>query len=146
MKTTRLLDRATKAAPPKYPAVCFVILGLTLLLGGLGNLGGFAYLYFYFPDSSTKHTALLLAVNGLLGWALATLCALSAWRWFKQTPKARSFAILTWALVGGFTLWILLFDGLQGWSRGGIVEVVTWSILEALIGLGLRRAGRNPVA
>jgi hypothetical protein len=136
----------TTPVPPKYPVVCFAILGLTLLLGGLGTLGGFVYLYFYFPDSSTAHTALILAVNGLLGWALAILCALSAWRLFKQIPKARSFALVTWALVAGFTLWILLFDGLQGWSHGGIVEVVTWGVLEALIGLGLMRAGRSPAA
>ena len=133
----------TAPLPPKYPVVSFALLGLTLLLGGLGTLGAFAYLYFYFPDPSQVHNALILAVNGLLCWVLAILCALSAWRLFKRVPKALSFASVIWVFTAAFTLWILLFDGLRGWSNGGIAEVVVWGVLEALAGIGLIRARRS---
>jgi hypothetical protein len=97
----------------KYPAVCFAILRVTMLLAGLGTLGAFGLLYFYYPASTTIHAAFVLAVNGLLCWFLAGLCVSSAWRLFKRTAKARSFAGVTWTLVAGFTLWTLLFDGLE---------------------------------
>jgi hypothetical protein len=48
-------------------------------------------------------------------------------------------------LVSGFTLWILLFDGLQGWSKGGVAEVIIWGVLEVLIGIYLIRARRGGV-
>lgn len=133
----------TAPLPPKYPVISFALLGLTLLLGGLGTLGAFVYLYFYFPDPSQTHNALIFAVNGLLCWVLAILCALSAWRLFKRVPKALSFALVTWTLATAFTLWILLFDGLKGWSGGGIDEVIVWGILETWAGIGLFQARRN---
>jgi hypothetical protein len=115
----------------KYPGICFAILSATMLLAGLGTFGAFLLLYFYYP--SGVFTTIVLAVNGLLCWFLAVLCALSAWRLLKHTPKARPFAKVTCALVACFTLWTLLFDGANGWSVGGVSEVITWSILEALI-------------
>lgn len=108
-----------------------------MLLAGLGTLGAFVLLYFYYPSSSTIHTAIVLAVNGLLCWLLAGLCISCAWRLFRQTPKAKSFARVTLMLVACFTLWTLVFDGLSGWSVGGISEVVTWSVFEVLIAIHL---------
>jgi len=129
----------SNSVQPKNPTQSFVILAVTLLLGGLFTLGGFVALYFYFPDPTTMVAARFLAINGLICWLLAILCALSAWRFFKGTANARSFAKKTWVLVAVFTLWILSFDGFQGWSAGGVVEVVVWGALETIIGIYLLR-------
>lgn len=128
---------------PKAPAICFIILSLTLLLGGLGTFGAFILLHYYYPDSSTRITSYILAVNGVVCWLLAVACALSAWKLLKQTPGAKSLARNTWGLAIGFTVWTLFFDAMYGWSRGGIIEVVTWGILETLIGIYLTKTKRE---
>ena len=129
----------TTPSQPKYPAVCFLLLAGTLLLGGLFTLGGFLALYFYFPDPATKGVALILAANGLTSCALAILCAVSAWRLFKELAGTRPFARITCLLAAVFTVWILSFDGFQGWSAGGVIEVVVWGALEMVIGIYLLR-------
>jgi hypothetical protein len=130
---------------PKLPIVCFILLGATLFLGGLGTLGGGAYLFAHFPAGTPLYAVPVLALNGVLAWTLAVLSGLSAWKLARQTPKARGLARVTWALVAGFALWTLLFDGLLGWSLGGILEVLIWTVLEALLAshwVKTRRADR----
>jgi hypothetical protein len=135
----------TPTLPPKAPAICFIILSVTLVLGGLGTFGAFILLHYYYPDSSTRITSYILAVNGVLCWLLATACAWSAWKLLKQGATAKSIARNTWGLVAGFTLWTLFFDALYGWSHGGIVEVFTWGILETLIGIYLVKTRHEPI-
>lgn len=135
----------TTPAQPKLPTISFIILSATLFLGGLATLGAFLLLYFYYPNSSAgspSHTgtAFVLAANGTIGCALSVFCALSAWRSFKQMPAARSFAVLTCMLAAAFTVWVLIFDALSGWSFGGILEVVIWGLLETMITIRLIRA------
>jgi hypothetical protein len=121
----------------KLPLICFLLLSLTLLLGGLGTLGGFVLLYFYEPQSSGTGATFTLALNGVLCWTLAIACVLSAWRLFRRMAKAEKLAPVTWWLVAGFTVWIVCFDGMQGWSPGGIAEITLWGVLEILIGIWL---------
>jgi hypothetical protein len=130
----------TNSVPIKLPGVCFMLLSLTLLLGGLGTMGGFVLLHFYYPQQSTWQTELALAVNGLLCWGLGILSALAGWRVIQRRVKAEKFAWITWWLAVGFTMWVMIFNGLQGWSAGVVVEVTTWGILELLIGAWLMRA------
>lgn len=125
----------TPTPRPKAPAVCFIILSLTLVIGGLGTFGAFIFLRRYYPDSSSRITSYILAINGVVSWLLALACGLSAWKLLKQTPKAKFLARNTWGLVAGFTLWTLFFDALHGGSKGGIREVITWGVLEILIGI-----------
>lgn len=141
--TTRTM---TPTLSPKPPAICFIILSLTLVLGGLGTFGAFILLHRYYPDSSTRITSYILAINGVICWLLAVACVLSAWKLLKQTPKAKSLARNTWGLVAGFTLWTLFFDAMYGWSRGGIIEVITWGMLETWIGLYLIKARHEAAA
>lgn len=140
----------TTTSQPRLPAIGFAILSITLFLGGLGTLGAFLLLDYYYPANttaqSTAHTATVLAVNGVVGCFLAIMCALSGWRSFKRTATARSFALVTWWLVAGFVLWVLIFDAASGWSAGGVAEVITWSFLETLIAVRLRRTNRLSVA
>ena len=130
----------TPTTRPKSPVICFTILSLTLMIGGLGTFGAFVLLRYYYPDQSARITSFILAINGVVCWLLAVACALSAWKLLKQLPKAKLFARNTWGLVAGFTLWTLVFDAMCGWSRGGIIEVVTWSFLETLIAIYLMKS------
>jgi hypothetical protein len=114
-----------------------MLLSLMLLLGGLGTMGGFVLLHFYYPGQSTWQTEMALAVNGLLCWGLAIFSALAGWRVFKRMAKAEKFARVTWWLAVGFTLWVMIFNGLQGWSAGVVAEVTAWGVLELLIGAWL---------
>jgi hypothetical protein len=130
----------------KLPAVCFIVLSVTLFVGGLGMLGAAVILFKNFPAGTPIYLVPLLALNGLLGWILTVLCSLSAWKLATQKPKARAFSGLAWALVAGFIVWMLLVECLSGWSTGAIIEIVIWSVLEALIGnylMKTRRAGQG---
>ncbi len=130
----------------KRPLIYFGILSATLMLGGLGSLGAFLLLHFYYPTASanTAATAFILAVNGGLAWLLAVFSMLSGWRLFQSAPKAEPWAKVTWILMLGFTLWTLFVDAMSGWSAGGIIEVIVWSILEILIAVYLRQRLRTP--
>jgi hypothetical protein len=111
-----------------------------LLLGALGYLGAFAYLYVYYRASSSMLAAGILAMNGVICLALGILSIMALWKLFKGKPTAYRFAGAVWKLVAGFTLWTLIFDGLNGWSKAGIIEVIAWSILTGLIAFSLRQA------
>jgi hypothetical protein len=122
------------APTPKYPIVCFILLSVSMLLGALGTLGAFLLLL---ATPAHLHTAVLLAVNGLGDFVLAILCGIAGWKLARQKPGGRPFARVIWLLVAAFTLWILICDGLAGWSTGGIAEVVVWAIWEAVIAVDL---------
>jgi hypothetical protein len=133
----------TATPRPKIPVICFIILGVTQLLAGLGTLGAVVILFNHFPAGTPIYLVPLLALNGLAGGILAVFCGLSAWKLGRQKPKARAVSKLTWALVAGFCMWILLINCLKtGWSLGGVFEVVIWGILEALIAGQLFKGGQ----
>jgi hypothetical protein len=123
---------------------CFIVLSVTLFFGGLGMLGATVILFNNFPAGTPIYLVPLLAGNGLLSLVLTVLCGVSAWKLGRQKPKALALSGLTWALVAGFMIWMLLVDCLSGWSTGAFVEIVVWGVLEALIGnylMKTRRAG-----
>ncbi len=135
------------STPPslKLPVVCFIILSLTLFFGGLGTLGAVVILFNHFPAGAPIYIIPLLALNGLLCWILTVFCGMSAWKLFKQRPKMKAFCGLAWVLMAGFILWNVLVEFLLGWSTGGVVMIVIWSVLEALIFQHAKTRGTDPI-
>jgi hypothetical protein len=115
-----------------HAAICFIIVSLYTLFGGLGYIALCVGLH-----RADFYPLAMMALAGLVSCALSAMCAWAAWSLFKRKPRAGLIAIIAWLLVGVLTLWCLFSVASSGWDLVGIIIVAVLAVLELLIGIYL---------